>query len=420
MPGSQFYELPHTTPLQSDYKQVALEFIQEYAPSLPADICHRLACGTVSALFGAEPTFPEGIIDADPYLSLNRSWVWPELALRHPFNLEDWFSVPYIHCLWDQTQHSALDDARNLDAFVRSHTMRDWVWNSPMTQVRQWRNQFLPDRPKKGRKVFVIMDLLQTAAFLPVAQEQFEAWRAGQLQEVARLLELSKTKPIARHLYWLATLVFVRLRNYHSLTNSMEGPEAFALLTQNLVDACKSNDQRADVSQLMSEARGYFPLGGTADIFGVAKDAVLERALANTNRLVLEANEALNPAGIRRILKRFAPGKLLCNRECNNCQTGTATRRGGKAIGPFNIMCTCSNFSWVPKTHSGSQHDWDFHGRVDLSTTIWALDRLLNIGQANLDYIKIWVKAQSELSHEAFEREWTATRTAQLDGRKRR
>ena len=383
----QFSHQPFQLPTEENYSAVANAFVSEIAPSLPDSVRSRITELTAAAMFRAQPTSAATIM-ADPALSLCQNWLWPEANVAHPFSLEHCDHWVHGWSLWRSDQWIAKGDAERRTKEATETSIEDWLYNVPMALVRQWRDKLLPDRAKRGRKYDLLFELKRQPGFRDVVTQAYEAWQQALLDEAKDLMAVANKSPVPTHLSWLVKQVLRYLDNYHTANNSLHGPGAFAARRQELIDAATSGAAPLDERALQQELEDAFAFVENSEWpFDYTRTVQLAWGYIETLR------SRATPTGIARALDRYAPGKLICARPCARCIANLTKKR--RAVAPFDVLCTCDKFIWVPKSFNGSEHDWNFGQRLELEASSWALDRLLGINRAAIDRSGFLIRAST-------------------------
>lgn len=407
----QFTEPSYRPPHLTEYRQVAHDFIAEVAPGLTTEVRDRLA-NEVSqrtlGLIGAMSRQDEFI---DPLLQLNRAWEWEELIRIAPFSLDNWQTHTWH--LWSSDQRLAKTEADQLHRFAESMSINDWLHDVPMTQVRQWRDTFLPDRPKRGRKILLLWDLSQHAAFQAECRRAFEGWRQDQAMEVDRLLQLARQKPVARHLEWLARLTWHRLDAYHSLTNSCNGPAAYANLMESWLTKHREGAKGSlgGIDQEVADATSIWTYVDKPEVMEIAKEVAW--SYIKTTDYAVSSRLAL-----KRSLLILKPSQLVTTRCCPVCESKPKKKRAkaaGASLAPFHLLCTCRAFQWRPDSYRGDPTEWAVDMSHKWNLQFWAIARHLGIDAIPIDGIGL-IGMASEI---AFDRRWEATQASKRAGRPR-
>lgn len=392
MPTYQFSHASFTAPSKPEYVALASGYIAEIAPTLPPSLRDRVAELTAGAMFSLEGTSAEVLMD-DPTLRLGERWCWPEAESAFPFSLADDFGLGWQ--LWRGEQWSAKTEADWLLREANGVTLEDWLYNVPMTLVRQWRDHLLPDRAKKGSKFVLLLDLKKHPDFGVEVTRGYQAWRQDLISQAEVLMVEARKPPVPRHLQWLVRQVMRYLDNYHTSTNSAQGPAAFLSLRQRLEHSAMAGAPPLNEVELHRELEDVFalPLGGEMWVSPIP--------LAWGYIEMLRGD--LSPRAILRKLDGYAPGKLICSKPCGRCAPKSS--RKPRNVAPFDILCCCHDFTWVPKPFQGSVHDWKFGQKVDLDAAVWAYDRLLDINDASLDAVAFYVRARKEPWEDRYQRD---------------
>lgn len=400
-----FSEPSYLPPNVADYRQLAENYIAEVAPTFTPQLRERLANEVTAQMFG-EVDRPSEVSFHDPLLELNRAWEWPELVAVAPYAAE--CPHPYSWNVWSHEQWNARLEANHLREFVAGWTLGDWLYNTPMTQVRQWRDTFLPTRAKRGPKVILLIDLKQEPNFRAEAQRLFKTWQDEQASEVERLMGIARQKPIARHLAWLAKLTQYRLDAHHSLTNSCEGPQAYAEFVVSWVEACRegSKGDLTGIDEEVAEATAFGSFVYGPDVMAVAKEIA-------RSYIELTKRNAASPMNVKHGLESHQPIRLVPTRRCRVCED-LPTRRRTKltktsrpALAPFHLLCTCETLRWRSDFYQGNETTWAIEMRNKRDMVLWAMARHLGINYP-LDVAGLLGRASSE----AFERQWQAKQAA--------
>ena len=385
----QFSHASFQVPTEAHYVQAAEAFITEMAPSLPDSVRGRVATLCAAAMFSEERMSAEAIME-DPTLRLCQTWLWPEANAAYPFSLEyrDYWAHGWR--LWQGEQWHAKSDA---DVLIREATetkFDDWLYNVPMTLVRQWRDKLMPARAKRGRKYDLLFELKRHPEFPAEVAREFAAWKEALLAEAQELMKVANRPPVPTHLRWLVTQVLRYLDNYHTATNAWRGPEAFAARRQALIDAAGGSAPPLDEPALHRELGEAFSFAtGISAMFDYSRTVQLAWGYVET------ARPLATPKGIAAAIDKYAPGKLICAKPCARCGANVTKKK--RAIAPFDVLCTCDEFAWVPKSFKGSTHEWKFGPRMDLDAVVWAFDRILGLDSAHLDRTAFLVRAQTSI-----------------------
>jgi hypothetical protein len=385
----QFSHASFQVPTEDHYVQAAEAFITEMAPSLPDSVRSRVATLCAAAMFSEERVSAESIMK-DPSLRLCQTWLWPEANAAYPFSLEyrDYWAHGWH--LWQSEQWHAKSDADQLIKEATDTKFDVWLYNVPMTLVRQWRDKLMPAREKRGRKYDLLFELKRHPEFPAEAAREFAEWKMALLTEAKALMEVANRPPVPTHLSWLVKQVLRYLDNYHTATNSWRGPGAFAARRQALIDAASRSAPPLDEPALHREL-------GDAFSFVSRHTAMVDysRTVQLAWGYIETARPLATPKGIAAAIDKYAPGKLICAKPCARCAANVTKKK--RTVAPYDVLCTCDEFLWVPKSFKGSKHEWKFGQRMDMDAMIWAFDRLLSIDNAPLDRVALSVRSQSSI-----------------------
>lgn len=397
-----FSELSFKEPDFDEYLGVATEFIESVAPSLFGEIREKLAYDVTRRQLGLATNGQMNTEFSDPLLQLNKSWEWPELVKIAPFNI-NFPGGHRIRHLWSSEQWHARAKAEEIRRYTGQWTLTNWAFSAPMTQVRSWRDTFLPLREKRGTKFAIMMDLTHAPGFAEAAERAFKAWCDDQYQEADDLQRQSETKPIAEHLSWLADMTQCRLDAYHSMFNSVEGPEAFAAFVQYQVNAARKgafrdrkliNEEIKDSLQVLTRLSMI-----TASEIEIAKE-ILTKTIESMERIVR------SPGLLEEILSQYKPTKLVVTKPCKVCESGFKPRGkvsvGHRKLAPYNLLCSCSGLRWRAKCYSGDEHEWDFTHAFHRNLQRWAVSALVGLDGPSIDVFKLHARAWSI----DFDRRW--------------
>lgn len=403
-----FTEPSYRTPKLAEYRQVAEDYIAEVAPGLLPEVRDRLACEVSQRTFGLIGASSRPGQFIDPLLQLNRAWEWEELSRASPFSLDD--QPAHTWQLWNSDQHLAKIEADQVQRFSESQSIDDWLRNVPMSQVRQWRDTFLPDRQKRGRKIFLLWELSQLGTFRTECRRAFEAWRQDQAKEVGRLMGLAQTKPVARHLEWLARLTEHRLDAYHSLTNSCNGPAAYADLVELWLTKHREGAKKGleGIDQEVADATSIGKNTFEPDVTDIAKELAWSY-IKFTERAVSSQRE------LKRALLIQKPTQLVATQCCAVCKSNAKNKRAkasGAPLAPFHLLCTCGNFQWRPDSYRGDPTEWSLDMSHKCNHQLWAIARHLGIDSFPIDGIGLLSMA-SDIS---FERRWEINQASKRAG----
>jgi hypothetical protein len=311
--------------------------------------------------------------------------------------------------LWSSEQRHAKFEADTLHQYAQQLSIEDWLYNIPMTQVRQWRNTFLPNRAKRGRKIFILWELRDLPEFRAECRRAFEAWQEEQAAEVGRLMAIAKQQPVARHLEWLAVLTRQRLDAHHSLTNSCGGPETYGEYVEAWVEHLQSGAKGdlTGIDQEIAEATSMFASIYDPDVMEIAKEVAWS---------AIKATEAAvtSPAALKRALLEHRPTQLVPTRCCQACERLAARRPARKSsrkgLAPFHLLCTCGSLRWRPANYSGGETHWQVGANLDARLQQWAIARHLGISSVPTEFSGLLSKASTI----SFDRRWNAKQSAQL------
>lgn len=356
-----------------EYLKMGEEFIASAAPTLSPELRHRLTKEVCMQQMGLQEPVYRGEF-ADPVLKLNQAWLWPELVKISPFTLDD-FNVFPRDSLWEGTQWHAYFAANCLRDDTESWDIRNWVFSVPMTQVREWRNKFLPNRAKRGSKFNIVLDLVLSKSFVAEAEKRFNEWRRDQFEEVDRLMEIAHQQPVARHLAWLSYLLECRLDAHHSAVNSIDGPEAYADYVRDQVESA-AGGVRLDLAPVRGEVAST--LGFFDSIYSEQVQEIAVQLAMDTIELMRPV--ITTPKTLEAELTKYTPNKLAPRHICDRCAAGLITGRlksGRKKLAPYHLLCTCRGLRWeyVPKKSEDPLKAYDAKNRRDLH--LWAIDQLL-------------------------------------------
>lgn len=387
-----FSEPSYKACVESEYRTVADDFVAKVAPSLSTDLRSRLAACATDVMLRGDCRIPDAVMEKDPYLRLNQLWLWPELAAICPSDVHHRQHVPYIFDVWDSGPRLAYYEAARERTYVEGLSLTDWVWNCPMPLIRRWRDELLPDMPKRTRKVFVQMELLRHPDFRSHAEPEYRTWRDAALTKIAALEAQAQQAPAPRHLAWLTCQLFTKLDSYHSATNSKEGPDAYDELVDELADAAGRRSDLSPISEIDEEIAASFHW--LTQITGTDSPSKAPSTVKLAKRYVSAMSKRLTPDGVREALAPYRPGKLVPTpcKACLDRAVPTVAHRAGEnptSLAPYHLLCTCSKYQWFPLSFTGSEHDWHFGPQVDRDAKVWALDRLLGRNKAELNRIAL-------------------------------
>ena len=407
----RFTEPSFRPPNLAEYRQVAHDFIGEVAPGLVPEVRDRLANEVSRRTFGLIGASSHQGEFIDPLLQLNRAWEWDEISRVSPFSLND--QPAHTWNLWSSDQHLAKTEADQVQRFSESVSIEDWLYNVPMPQVRQWRDAFLPDRPKRGRKIFLLWELSLHADFQAECRKAFEAWRQDQVREVVRLMGLAQQRPVARHLEWLARLTGHRLDAYHSLTNSCKGPDAYADLVESWLTKHREGAKKGleGIDQEVADATWIGKSIYEPDVIDIAKE-VAWSYIKLTERAVSSQRE------LKRALLIQKPTQLVATQCCAVCKSKPRKKRtkaSGAPLAPFHLLCTCGAFQWRPESYRGDPTEWMLDMSHKQNHQLWAIARHLGIESFPIDGVGLLSMA-SEIH---FERRWGVTQAYKRAGQRR-
>ena len=407
----QFTEPSYRPPNLAEYRQVAHAFIAEVAPGLMPAVREHLASEVSQRTLGLIGAMSRQDEFIDPLLQLNRAWEWEELIRIAPFSLDGWQTHSWN--LWSSDQRLAKTEADQLLRFVESLSINDWLHNVPMTQVRQWRDTYLPNRPKRGRKIILLWELSVHAAFQAECRQAFKTWRQDQAKEVDRLMGLAQVKPVARHLEWLARLTRHRLDAYHSLTNSCNGPAAYAGLVESWLTKHRESG-KGNLEGIDQEVASATWIGKNVfepEVMEIAKEVAW-------SYIKLTEGSVSSQAALKRALLVQKPTQLVATKCCTVCEDKPKKKRAkgtGASLAPFHLLCTCSALQWRPESYRGNPTEWMVDMSHKQNLQIWAIARHLGIEAFPIDGVGLLGMANKI----DFERRWESTQASMRAGQRR-
>lgn len=383
---------------RAEYVARAQEFIAQIAPSLREDIRAALAIEVTEQLLGLRPRHGFGDLQA-PILQLNRSWLWPELAERFPFRLP----LPRGYSLgqlWGGEHSTAFYKADQLKRELTDSNFKRWVHWQPMPTIREWRNLYIPDLPKRTSKYFTVFALFANPGFCSGVPNEYRQWRASVADEIALLTSHAQQTPVPRHLEWLAWLVTHRLDAHYSYFNSTTGPQAFdARLAAIVAAAGQAGTSKPEIT--IGPIASYLTMVFGGEVQSLALDVVK----GFTNKL---SDLLRTPARLSKHFKPYRPNEFSPSYVCEECsQSGSHKRLPGEKsrLAPFHFLCRCRNFSWKVKSQNfdfPSGYDQQHMGAVQL----WLAESLVGLPVGEFPVVALFSYTQSLKS----EQDWQEKR----------
>lgn len=381
---------------QTTYVAMALAFIAKIAPSLCEEIGEALAVEVTEQLMGLRPRNGFGDLHT-PILQLNKAWLWPELAEMFPFRPQH-PGGRSRGMLWGGEHHRAFYEAQELKQQLDDYDFGNWVTWQKMPTIREWRNQYLPDLPKRTSKYVTVDSLLTNPDFFTGTQSEYQRWRTSVAAEIDRHLSHANQPPVPRHLEWLAWLVTHRLDAHHSYFNSLAGPEAFDARLAEIIAMAGHADLTKRVISI-EPVPGFF-----TEIMGSdTQDIALNLVKEFTEKL---SGLLRTPAKLLKHFRPYRPNEFRPSYVCEECAQGGLHRRMPAIkpqLAPFHFLCRCRDFRWgIKSDHEGFPSGYN---QLQAGTVqLWIAETLVGLPVPEFPLVALYSYAQSL----RFERVWQA------------